>query len=137
MEINSAPRLRTILLVDDEDGNRITTKWFLNNFGYAVESSRSAEEALSLFDPKIHDLVITDNSMPGMSGAEMAHVIKLRSPSTPVIMFTGSPPDDRTCLDLVLQKPSHLVLLKEAVDKVLANQFPSGGSGNEKPSRPA
>ena len=112
--------LQTILLVDDGDSSRITTKWFLSNFGYAVESVRNAGEALALFDPKIHDVVVTDNSMPGMTGVEMAHIIKLRSPSTPVLMYTGLGPEDRSCLDLVIQKPTHLLALKEAVEKLLA-----------------
>ncbi len=111
---------KTVLLVDDGDEIRITTKWFLANFGYAVDSVRSVEEALALFDPRIHDVVITDNRMPGMTGAEMAHIIKLRSPKTPVLMYTGLPPDDKSCLDVVIQRPTHLLVLKEAVDKVLA-----------------
>jgi CheY-like chemotaxis protein len=113
------PNLKTILLVDDVDDSRVTTKWFLANFGYAVDSVRSAEEALALFNPKIHDVVVTDNSMPGMSGAEMAHVIKLRSPSTPVLMYTGFPPEDRACVDLVIQRPTHMLALKDAVDRLL------------------
>jgi len=63
--------------------------------------------------------VVTDNSMPGMTGAEMAHVIKMRSSSTPVLMYSGNPPDDRSCLDVVIQRPTHLLTLKEAVDKLL------------------
>ena len=115
---------RTILLVDDEDGNRIMTKWFLNHFGYTVESACNAEEALAMFDPRVHDLVLTDNSMQGMTGAEMAHIIKLRSAVTPVVMLSGAPPADQTCLDLVLQRPMHLIRLKEAIDRVLQ---PSAG----------
>ena len=111
--------MKTILLVDDEDEVRITTKWFLANFGYVVHSAPSAEEALALFDPKIHDVVVTDNSMPGMKGAEMAHVIKLRSPSTPVLLYTGLEPDDQSCVDLVIQRPAHMLALKEGVDKLL------------------
>jgi len=84
--------MKTVLLADDGDTSRVTTKWFLNNFGYSVDCARSAEEALALFDPKIHDIVVTDNLMPGMTGAEMAHIIKLRSPRTPVLMYTGKPP---------------------------------------------
>src|SRR5204862_3187428 len=91
VENPSLPLMKTILLVDDADDCRVTTKWFLTNFGYAVDSVRSAEEALVLFNPEIHDLVVTDNSMRGMTGAEMAHIIKLRSPSTPVLMYTGLP----------------------------------------------
>ena len=106
-------------MVDDESCSRIAIKWFLGNFGYAVDSARSAEEALALFNPKIHDLIVTDNSMSGMTGAEMAHIIKLRSPSTPVLMYTGKTPADCSCVDLVIEKPSHLLLVKDAVDKLL------------------
>lgn len=119
-EDKSSTALRTILLVDEADGTRIMTKWFLNNFGFTMETARNAEEALARFDPQIHDLVITENAMPGMSGVEMAHVIKLRSPGTPVILFSSIAPSDRACLDLVLLRPVHLMLLKEGVDKILA-----------------
>jgi CheY-like chemotaxis protein len=112
--------VKTILLVDDRDDIRVTTKWFLTSFGFAVDAARTAEEALALFNPAIHDLVVTDNSMPGMTGAEMAHVIKMRSSSTPVLMYSGNPPDDRSCLDGVIQRPAHLLTLKEALDKLLA-----------------
>ena len=117
---SSSPK--TILLVDDLDDLRVTVKWFLSNFGFAVESARNAEEALALFDPKTHDVIVTDNSMPGMTGAEMAHIIKLRSPSTPVLMYTGRLPEDRSCLDLVIQKPAHMLALKEGVDRLLAQK---------------
>ena len=114
------PPPKTILIVDDEDALRITTSWFLANFGYTVSAARSAEEALALFDPAVHDVVLTDNSMPGISGAEMAHIIKLRSPATLVVMYTGLAPTDQSCLDLVIQRPAHLLTLKEALDKLLA-----------------
>lgn len=116
--------LKVILLVDDRDELRVTMKWFLTNFGYEVDSARNAEEALVLFDPKIHNLVITDNSMPGMTGVEMSHIIKLRSPATPVVMFSGNPPADRSCLDFLIRKPAHLMELKEAVDKLMADRAP-------------
>jgi CheY-like chemotaxis protein len=122
VEKPSSSGLKTILLVDDGNESRVTTKWFLSNFGYAVEAVRNAAEALARFDPKTHDLVVTDNSMPGMSGLEMAHVIKLRSPATPVLMYTGMPPEDQSCLDLVIQRPTHLLTLKEAVEKLLAER---------------
>ena len=113
-------RLNTILLVDDGDELRVTAKWFLTHFGYVVDAARNAEEALALFNPAIHDLVVTDNSMPGMTGSEMAHVIKLRSPTTPILMYSGNPPDDQSCLDCVIQRPAHLLELKDAADKLLA-----------------
>lgn len=122
MESLKSPRLKTVLLVDDSDSCRVPTKWFLANFGYEVECARSAEEALNLFDPKLHDVVITDNSMPGMNGAELAHIVKLRSASTPVLMYSGSPPVEQSCLDAVLQKPAHPLAVVEAVARLLVEK---------------
>lgn len=122
MQTGLSPDLISILLVDDEDASRVATKWFLDVFGFEVVSARNVEEALVLFDANVHDLIITDNSMPGMSGAELAHVIKLRSPTTPVIMFSGAPPEDHSCLDRVIVKPAHLLSLKDAAEELLASK---------------
>jgi CheY-like chemotaxis protein len=113
-------RMTSILLVDDNRDTRLVTKWFLDYVGYVIHACSSAEDAMAQFDPNIHDLVVTDNSMPGMTGAELAHIIKLRSPSTPVVMYTGAPPADRSCLDAVVQRPTPLPVLKETIDRFLA-----------------
>ena len=110
-----------ILLVDDNIDTRILTKMFLNNFGYNVDSVESGEAALQRFDPSIHNLVLTDNSMPEMSGSEMAHQIKARSPRTPVLMCTGHPPHDVAAIDLVIPKPTHLLAIKDAIAKLLTD----------------
>jgi CheY-like chemotaxis protein len=115
----SAP-VKTILLVDDGRATRLMTKWFLDYVGYVVQAFSNPEDALAKFDPKIHDLVVTDNSMSPMTGAEMAHIIKMRSPTTPVLMYTGAPPEDQSCLDAVIQRPTPLPVLKETIEKLLA-----------------
>jgi CheY-like chemotaxis protein len=120
MQNNLKSQLRTVLLVDDDDDIRIVTKEFLSNFGYEVDCSKSAIEGLSHFNPIIHDLVLTDNSMPGMTGGEMAHIIKQRSPSTPVLMCSGNPPIDCSFIDIVIHKPTPLLAIKDAIDKLLA-----------------
>ena len=119
--MKSPPPLRskTILLVDDEDEYRVMTKWFLVGFGFIVETTRTAQDALAVFDPRTHGLVITDNSMPGMSGAEMARIIKRRSPATPILMCSGRLPEDQSCLDVVIQKPVHLLTVKDAAERLL------------------
>jgi CheY-like chemotaxis protein len=119
VEKTSNNRVRTVLLVDDNADTRLLTKMFLNNFGYEVDSADCPSEALGRFNPTIHDLVLTDNSMPGMTGGEMAHIIKLRSPLTPVVMCSGNPPHDASAIDVVIKKPTHLFAIKDAVDKLL------------------
>ena len=115
----SEPQPRTILLVDDNVDTRLLTKMFLNNFGYEVDSADSAGEGLARFNPELHRLVLTDNSMPGMSGGEMARVIKQRSPLTPVVMCSGNPPNDCSAIDIVIKKPTYLLAIKDAIDKLL------------------
>jgi CheY-like chemotaxis protein len=115
----SEPQARTILLVDDNTDTRLLTKMFLNNFGYEVDSADSAQEALSRFNPGQHKLVLTDNSMPGMTGGEMAQVIKTRSPQTPIVMCSGNPPKDTSAIDIVIRKPTYLLAIKDAIDRLL------------------
>jgi len=125
MEGKPVSHLRTVLLVDEQDNCRVTTKWFLSNFGYAVDSVRNAEEALAIFDPKLHDIVVTENLTLGLKGTEMAHIIKLRSCSTPVVMYTGLAPADQSCLDFVIRRTEHILVLKDAVDNALAGKATS------------
>jgi DNA-binding NtrC family response regulator len=116
--------MKTILLVDYRASCRLATKWFLSNFGFVVQSACSAEEALVVFDPKTHDLVITDDSMPGMSGVELAHIIKLRSPMTPVLMCTGKKPEHTDCIDMVLERPVHVLQLRDMAERLIAEKTP-------------
>jgi len=122
VDSESPTSCKTILLVDDRDDTRLMTRWFLANFGYAVEAVRNAEEALRVFDPSTHDVVITDNRMPGMSGLEMTHVLKLRSPTTPILMYCGEPPESSPAVDFVVKRPTHLLVLKDAIDRLLAQR---------------
>lgn len=115
-------QLKTVLIVDDDVDIRLLTKDFLNNFGYEVDCASSAIEAVACFNPAIHDLVLTDNSMPGMTGGEMAHIIKLRSPSTPVVMCSGNPPNDCSFIDIVIHKPTPVIAIKDAIDKLLTTK---------------
>lgn len=108
-----APRRssRTILLVDDQTASRLITKWFLESFGYVVETARGAKEAFASFDPAVHELVMTDSSLPGISATELAHIIRMRSASTPVLCYTGG--------GMVIRNPEHLLSLKERLDSLL------------------
>lgn len=119
MEKISESQARTILLVDDNVDTRLLTKMFLSNFGYEVDSADSAGEALLRFNPGQHALVLTDNSMPGMTGGEMAQIIKSRSPATPVVMCSGNPPKDCSAIDVVIRKPTYLLAIKDAIDRLL------------------
>jgi signal transduction histidine kinase/CheY-like chemotaxis protein len=80
------------LVVDDQGLVRQTLGDMLGELGHRSTLAASAGEALSLFDPAVHGLVITDLEMPDMSGIDLAQAVKARSPRTPVLLLTGHDP---------------------------------------------
>lgn len=80
-----------ILYVDDEQSLALLGEELLGDLGYQVTSAFGGEEALGLFRESgvNFDLVVTDESMPGMSGIELAIEIYQLSPETPVIICSG------------------------------------------------
>ncbi len=81
----------TILLVDDEESIIATTKTILSSLGYQVEAGLNPESVLDIFksNPHAFDLVITDMTMPGMTGASLAEKLMEIRPDIPVIICTG------------------------------------------------
>ena len=103
---------RRILIVDDEPFVRVALESYLTTAGYAVEAVGSGAAALTRLAAGVFDLVVTDNKMPGMTGAELTQTIKARWPKLPVVLFTGSPPNEPVPgLGLVLHKLDDLRLL--------------------------
>jgi signal transduction histidine kinase/ActR/RegA family two-component response regulator len=78
-----------VLLVDDDPRLVAVLSDMLRIDGYRVTTATAGEQALDLFDPARHDVVITDLGMPGINGWELAGRVKERSPSTAVLMLTG------------------------------------------------
>jgi PAS domain S-box-containing protein len=80
-----------ILLVDDEEDIVIMAEEMLESLGYTVKSTVSSPEALKWFDqaPDQFDLIITDQTMPMLTGSELAdRVLNIRLDMT-VILCTG------------------------------------------------
>ena len=61
----------SILVVDDEKGQRDILKTILEREGYDVSTAHSAAEALRFFCENLFDVVLTDLKMPGMDGIEL------------------------------------------------------------------
>ncbi len=77
-----------VLMVDDEEQFRTTTKKILSKKGFKAILAGSGEEAIEKL-PENPDVVILDIKMPGMDGQQTLKEIKKRSPQLPVIMLTG------------------------------------------------
>ena len=80
-----------ILFVDDEEALVEMGEDILAELGYEVTSRMNSREALALFklDPSRFDLVITDQTMPEMTGVELAKEILAIRADMPIIMCTG------------------------------------------------
>jgi signal transduction histidine kinase/DNA-binding response OmpR family regulator len=82
------PPLRT-LFIEDNDDLREQITWMLEEEGLQVRAFATAEEALRCYSAEDVDLVITDVSLQGMSGVELARAILARAPQAWVVFATG------------------------------------------------
>jgi CheY-like chemotaxis protein len=80
-----------ILFVDDEEAIVFMTQQTLERLGYQVTSRTSSVEALEAFraKPDEYDLVITDMTMPNMTGVELTSKLLEIRPDIPIIICTG------------------------------------------------
>jgi len=117
----------TILFVDDDAVVIRTTQSVLNYLGYRVETRSDPREALALFAerPGEFDLVITDMTMPRMTGASLAGEIMSIRPGIPVIICTGHSDliDEETAKNMgissFLMKPVTLEKMAKTIREVL------------------
>lgn len=80
---------RKILIVDDEADIREILQFNLENAGFSVQCASSAEEALEVLGPE-HALILLDVMMGGMSGFNMAEVLRNeRGSKVPIIFLTA------------------------------------------------
>ena len=81
----------SILVVDDEPMVADYLKGALEQLGYRVTVSNDGNSALAMFErnPRGFDLVITDQTMPGKTGFEMARTMLTLRPGTPIILCSG------------------------------------------------
>jgi nitrogen-specific signal transduction histidine kinase/CheY-like chemotaxis protein len=80
-----------VLFVDDEPALTAVTGRILERLGYNVLALRSATEALSVFraNPSAFDLVISDLTMPDLTGAQLTVEMRRLRANVPVILSTG------------------------------------------------
>jgi CheY-like chemotaxis protein len=118
-----------ILVVDDEIGIAEYIRELLGSVGYQVTIEQDSETALAMFkkDPMRFDMVVTDQTMPKMTGSEMAQAMLSERPGVPILLCTGyseainekqarelgirafcyKPVDSKTLLSVVEEETSH------------------------------
>lgn len=85
-----APRPIHVLLVDDEEMVRYTTRLQLRDLGYQVTDAPSAAAAMALIDDGlVPDVLVTDHIMADRTGAQLAQDLRGRFAELPVLIITG------------------------------------------------
>jgi EAL domain-containing protein (putative c-di-GMP-specific phosphodiesterase class I) len=80
-----------VLIVDDESAIVRAYSRILEARGYSVDTASCAQEALDLMCRVDVDVILSDLTMPGMTGIDFLRAARERAPDVPVIMMTGSP----------------------------------------------
>jgi PAS domain S-box-containing protein len=119
---------QVIMIVDDERGLVDLTEESISRLGYEPVGFDSSQAALHAFEstPERFDAVITDESMPTMTGTELGLRIRQRRPSIPIILMTGhgsaslSRRSAQIGINDILLKPLHARDLAEALARALA-----------------
>jgi PAS domain S-box-containing protein len=118
-----------ILFVDDEESLVRLARRVLERVGYEVEACVEAGDALTRFgaDPEGFDVVITDLSMPGMSGLEFAREVLRLRPGVAMLLCSGNLSESEIAEALamgmraVLNKPYSSAELLATITDVLAD----------------
>ncbi|GJD81894.1 hypothetical protein GCM10007886_47560 [Methylobacterium gregans] len=88
-DIPLASRPARVLVVDDDPEVRHVTASFVRRFGYRETEAESGAAAVAILEREAFDLVVADLAMPGMSGVDLANLVRSRWPDLPVLILTG------------------------------------------------
>ena len=116
-------RAATILVVDDDQLIASSTTNMLEDLGHTVIEANSAKRALEILDNgQAVDLMITDQAMAGMTGIELAEVVRRRHPNLPILLATGYAdiPTGQLLKIPRLSKPYLQSQLRSQIDRLLA-----------------
>ena len=117
----------TLLVVDDEDEIRELATIMLEAKGYRVISASTAADAIVLAEQHAHELsaVVTDVTMPGMNGVQLAEILVRRFPNLKILFVSGHS-EEAVYADSIkhadiyfLQKPYRSEELLATVDEAL------------------
>jgi PAS domain S-box-containing protein len=119
-----------ILFVDDEETLTSMGQLMLKRLGYEADIRTSSLDALDAFraNPLKYDLVITDYTMPGMTGMALSEELLKIRPDIPIILCTGyseiTTPEKAKAAGIreLIMKPVVLQQLAQAINKVLTTQ---------------
>jgi CheY-like chemotaxis protein len=118
-----------ILVVDDEPSVLEVTGELLVREGHEVATAAGAEEALELLRQRSFDLLITDITMPGIDGLQLASMAAAESETPILLMSGGTTPRLRGHRMQFLRKPFTREALIAEVEQALSRVLSAEGGG--------
>ena len=120
----------TLLVIDDEPLIRELLAAFLKLLGHKADLAADGPEGLARFDPRLHQAVLTDFLMAGLTGLEVAEAIWARSRTTPIVMISGQaePEDQRRAVQMGLRFLPKPIILAQFEAMMAAIVQPSGAA---------
>jgi PAS domain S-box-containing protein len=126
VEVAAAPtasnRVARILVVDDDPLVAMSTVDMLEDLGHIVIEANSGKRALEIIDGgQAIDLMMTDQAMPGMTGIQLAEIVRSKRPHLPVLLATGYTdlPTSKLANLPRLSKPYQQSQLQAEIEKLL------------------
>ncbi|WP_456430727.1 ATP-binding protein [Thermosulfuriphilus sp.] len=117
-----------ILVVEDDPFVRDLLAEILETAGHQVELATDGQSALEQFSPGLYDIVITDQSMPGISGRRLATSLKNIDPEVIIILVTGwqtsSEELRESGVDYFLAKPFKIERVLSLIQQILEKTHP-------------
>jgi DNA-binding response OmpR family regulator len=116
-----------LLIVDDDDAIRGMLFDLLSD-RYECNTASMAEEALQYIEVEQYDAILTDISMPGLTGVELLQKIQENNSATPVILISGkgSEQDPQALMDLgafaYVTKPFNLDEIEAVVERAVTKR---------------
>ncbi|NLP44603.1 MAG: response regulator transcription factor [Peptococcaceae bacterium] len=98
-----------VLVVEDEDPIRRFITLNLEGAGYKVGEAVSGEEALTLVDSFVPDVIVLDLMLPGMDGLEVCQKVRVNAPETFIIILTAKSQDSDKIMGLELGADDYMV----------------------------
>jgi DNA-binding NtrC family response regulator len=125
-----------ILVVDDDETIRDTLYDLLSE-QYVCQTAETAEKAFARLEADEYDVVLTDISMPGLSGLELLGHIRQKYENTPVIIISGISDQEHAqglirlgAFDFLL-KPFRLEAVEKSVQRAIDYRQRLGGGSSE------